>query len=72
METISILDIIKLNRLLLTIWKQELSCTEDYHLLTVLHKAYNDIVEEVSNSGEDSMLYKDLYDKVLNKFEEMV
>ncbi|UUW39755.1 hypothetical protein VP14_068 [Vibrio phage VPMCC14] len=72
MGTITILDIIKLNRLLLTIWKQELSCTEDIYLLIVLHKAYMDVVEEVSNYSDDKLLYKDLYDKVLNKFEEMV
>lgn len=72
METIAILDIIKLNRLLLTLWKQELSCTEDYYLLTVLHKAYSEVVDEVFDYSDDSMLYKDLYNKVLNKFEEMV
>lgn len=72
METITILDIIKLNRLLLTVWKQELSCTEDVYLLTVLHKAYCVVVEDMFDYSNDKLLYKELYDKVLNKFEEMV
>ena len=73
MVLVTLLDIIKSNTLTKTIWKQELKCTEDFNGLLTLFDAYTRVVSEHQHSFEDGcgIYYKDLYDKVLNKFEEM-
>ena len=73
METITLVDIIKSATITKTLWKQELKRTEDFVELLTLFDAYTKVIGELQHSFEDNcgVYYKDLYDKVLNKFEEM-
>uniref|UniRef100_A0AB39AJE3 Uncharacterized protein n=1 Tax=Vibrio phage P018-4 TaxID=3229728 RepID=A0AB39AJE3_9CAUD len=73
METITLLDIIKRCRTMNTIRTQELQSTTDFDTLQVLYSAYIDVVMEnlVEEYTGCEMKYKEFYDKVLNKFEEM-
>ncbi|ALM62106.1 hypothetical protein AXI64_gp114 [Vibrio phage qdvp001] len=73
MVIITLIDIIKSTALTKTIWKQELKCTEDFSELLTLFDAYTKVVGEHQHSFEDGcgVHYKELYDEVLNKFEEL-
>lgn len=74
METITLFDIIKRCRTMNTIRTQELNSTIDLTTLQTLYDAYVTVAME-NLAGECTgceMKYKEFYDKVLNKFEEMV
>lgn len=68
MNLITILDIIKESSVTKTIWKQELKSTEDVSTLRALLTAYVNVATEHMNVEIE---YKDFYDKVLNRFEEI-
>ena len=56
-----------------TIRTQELKSTTDFDTLQILYSAYVDVsMETLAREYKGcTMKYKDFYDKVLNKFEEM-
>ncbi|UZV41235.1 hypothetical protein vBVpaMR16F_169 [Vibrio phage vB_VpaM_R16F] len=74
METITLLDIIKRCRTMNTIRTQELKSTTDFDTLKTLYSAYVDVSMEnlVGEYTGCEVKYKEFYDKVLNKFEEMI
>ncbi|AUR89281.1 hypothetical protein NVP1121O_253 [Vibrio phage 1.121.O._10N.286.46.C4] len=69
---VGIIGLTKMNTITNTIWRQELKSTTDYVVLTWLHHAYNLVTEEVFSYNEGAEIdYEELYNKVLNKFEEI-
>lgn len=73
MQSITLFDIIKDCRTMNTIRTQELNSTTDFDTLQTLYNAYVTVAME-NLAGEYTgcgMKYKEFYDKVLNKFEEM-
>ena len=73
METITLLDIIKRCRTMNTIRTQELKSTTDFDTLQTLYSAYVDVSMETLTREYTGceVKYKEFYDKVLNRFEEM-
>lgn len=73
METITLLDIIKRCRTMNTIRTQELKSTTDFDTLQTLYSAYVDVsMETLTREYTDcEVKYKEFYDKVLNRFEEI-
>ena len=72
MNLITILDIIKESSVTKTIWKQELKSTEDVSTLRALLTAYVNVATEDLIVYGTEVEYQDFYNKVLNRFEEIV
>jgi len=71
MTTINLLDIVKASPVTLTIWKQELARTEDYHTLKVLLDCYVTVAMENLHTERDTDC-KNFYDAVLKRFGEIL
>lgn len=72
MHQLTLLDIIKDSSVTRTIWMQELNSTEDYDTLRQLLDAYTSVSMDslCREQPNNPVVYKEFYNKVLNKFEE--